>query len=436
MNVSRRRLLQLLTSAGVVTPLGTMFGRNAAAAPSDVKALFVYVPDGVIPSLWHPTGSGGDLSLPSMSEPLAPILDDLVFVRGLDMYAGGATHEGGAAKVLTGDSPTSLDVFLGAEVGAGMPHQSVQLGVATNFQGGGDKLVSYLSGSPISPDDDPINAFDRLFSSLNSGGGGMDDGPTLAQLRAGSVLDSAMDDIERLQNTLGTAEREKLDVHLDALREVEQRVTGDLSLSCSEVMWNEEGYANSDADNYPTTYHREDNFELIGKLQMDQLTLALGCGVTRVGTLTWSHAVSPTRIPTTGATRANHDASHYGSDTAGDIAQDFIAHRRWFMEQFVYLIERMRSIPDAGGTLLDNALVFLCTEINDGNLHDHADMPFLLAGGASGQLAGGRSLDFRGTAGGENEAHTKLLVSMANMMGVDIDTYGYDGKGPGGLDGL
>ncbi len=434
MNVSRRRMFQLLASAGVASPLGTMFGRNAAAAPSDVKALFVYVPDGVIPELWHPTGTGSNLVLPSMSEPLAPVVDDLVFVRGLDMYAGGTTHEGGVAKVLTGDSDISLDVFLGEEVGGETAHRSVQLGVGTTFQGGGDKMISYVSGSPISPDDDPINAFDRLFAGLGQGGG--DGGPTLEQLRAGSVLDSALDDVERLQSVLGAAEREKLDVHLDALREVEQRVTGEITASCKEVVWNEEGYANSDADNYPTTYHREDQFETVGKLQVDQLTLALACGVTRVGTLTWSHAVSPTRIPSTGASRANHDASHYGADINGEIAADFIAHRRWFMEQFVYLIERMRSIPDAGGSLLDNSIVFLCTEINDGNLHDHNDMPFLLAGGASGQLATGRSLDYRGEAGGENEAHTKLLVSIANMMGVDIETFGYDGKGPGGLAGL
>lgn len=436
MNRSRRRMLQLLASAGVATPLGTMFGRNAAAAPSDVKALFVYVPDGVIPSLWHPSGSAGSLVLPSMSEPLAPVVDDLVFVRGLDMYAGGATHEGGVAKVLTGDSDVSLDVFLGEETGGGLAHRSVQLGVGSTFQGGGDKLISYVSGSPISPDDDPINAFDRLFSGLNSGKGGGGKGPTLEQLRAGSVLDSAIDDIDRLQSVLGSAEREKLDVHLDALREVEQRVTGQVTASCDEVVWNEEGYANSEADNYPTTYHREDNFGLVGKLQMDQLTLALACGVTRVGTLSWSHAVSPTRIPETGASRANHDASHYGSDIAGEIAADYIAHRRWFMEQFAYLIERMRSIPDTTGSLLDNSIVFLCTEINDGNLHDHSDMPFLLAGGACGQLETGRSLDYRGTAGGENDAHTKLLVSIANMMGVNIETFGYDGKGPGGLDGL
>jgi hypothetical protein len=430
-------MLQLMASAGVVTPLGTMFARNAAAEPGNAKALFVYVPDGVIPELWHPSGSSGNLTLPSMTEPLAPVLDDLVFVRGLDMYAGGGTHEGGAAKVLTGVSDVSLDVFLGEQVGGGMPHRSVQLGVGTTFQAGDDKFISRVSGSPISPDDDPINAFDRLFSGIDTGGGGSGGQPTFEQLRAGSVLDSAITDLNRLQDSLGTAEREKLDVHLDALREVEQRATGMLTASCDEIVWNEEGYANSDADNYPTTYHREDNFGLVGKLQMDQITLALACGVTRVGTLTWSHAVSPTRVPETGSSAGHHDASHYGSDINGPLAADYIANRRWYNEQLVYLIERMRSIPDTGGTLLDNVVMFLVTDINDGNLHDHQDMPFLLAGRACGQLETGRSLDYRGAGqGGENEPHTKLLVSIARMMGADIDTFGYTGHGMGGLDGL
>jgi len=435
LSLGRRRMLQLLGMAGVTSPLALTLGRNAVAAPDDVKALFLYVPDGVIPDLWHPMGDTTNFTLPTMSEPLTPVIDDLVFVRGLNMYAGGATHEGGVAKLLTGDSDVSLDVFLGEQVGGSTPHSSVQLGVGTTFQAGDDKAVSYVGGGPISPDDDPINAFDRLFGSLDPSMG--NEGPTRDQLRTGSILDSAIGDVTRMQDVLGATEREKLDVHLDALREVEQRVNGDITASCSEVVWNTEGYANSDADNYPKTYHREDNFGLVGKLQMDQLVLALGCGVTRVGTLTWSHAVSPTRIAETGATRANHDASHYGSDAGGEIAADFIAHRRWFMEQLVYLIESMRSLPDpSGGTLLDNVVVFVGTDINDGNLHDHNDMPFLLAGGAAGQLETGRSLDYRGTAGGENDAHTKLLVSIAGMMGVNIDTFGYDGKGAGGLSGL
>ena len=158
--------------------------------------------------------------------------------------------------------------------------------------------------------------------------------------------------------------------------------------------------------------------------------------MTRVASLMWSHPVSPTRIPSLAASSANHDASHYGADLSGPLAQDFIAYKRFFCEQLVYLVQRMQEIPDGDGTLLDNTILFMGTDINDGNQHDHDDMPFVLAGRAGGQLATGRSLDYRGTAGGEDEAHSKLLVSIANMAGVPIEEFGYTGKGTGGLPGL
>ena len=97
---TRRSFMKMMGAAGVASPLALMLGRNAIAAPGDVKVLFFYAPDGVIPELWHPTGGTTDFTLPEMSEPLTPVIDDLVFVRGLEMYAGGTTHEGGIADPL------------------------------------------------------------------------------------------------------------------------------------------------------------------------------------------------------------------------------------------------------------------------------------------------------------------------------------------------
>jgi hypothetical protein len=86
---------------------------------------------------------------------------------------------------------------------------------------------------------------------------------------------------------------------------------------------------------------------------------------------------------------------------------------------------------------LDNTQVLLCTELGDSNLHDHARVPFVLAGGAGGQLSTGRYLDYRGRGkDGGNETHTKLLVSMAQAMGVSVDSFGYTGHGTGPLEGL
>ncbi|MCA9653770.1 MAG: DUF1552 domain-containing protein [Myxococcales bacterium] len=431
---TRRSFLQMLGAAGVASPLALTLGRNALAAPGDVKVMFVYVPDGVIPSQWHPTGGTTDFTLPSMSAPLEAVREHLVFVRGLKMYAGGATHEGGVAKLLTGAGDVSLDVFLGDQLGGTTPHKSVQLGVAANFQNGSGS-VSYIGpGQPVAPDDNPLSAFDRLFGDLESPTEPA--GPDWERIRSTRVIDRAIDDVSRLRSRLGSTERDKLDIHLDALHEVEAQIKGTLTGSCDQVVWNSEGFAVSETDYYPKTWEKEEHFALVGKLQMDLAVLALSCGVTRVSTLMWSHPVSPTRIPGIGTTAANHDASHYGADLGGPLAQDYIAYKRFFCEQLVYLLQQMAAIPDGDGSLLDNTILFMGTDINDGNLHDHDDMPFLLAGGAGGQLATARSLDYRGTAGGEDEAHSKLLVSIANLAGVPIDEFGYTGHGAGPLPGL
>jgi hypothetical protein len=106
------------------------------------------------------------------------------------------------------------------------------------------------------------------------------------------------------------------------------------------------------------------------------------------------------------------------------------------MDRFVTLVQKLAATPDAGGTLLDNSLVVLVSELGDSNRHDHDRVPFVLAGGAGGALKTGRFLDYRRKNAGENEPHTKLLVSIANAVGVPIESYGFTGKGKGPLPGL
>ena len=169
---------------------------------------------------------------------------------------------------------------------------------------------------------------------------------------------------------------------------------------------------------------------------MDLAVLALSCGLSRVVTLMWSHAVSPTKIPGV-TTIGNHDSSHYGTNPGSATGMQFIANRRWYMEQFAGLVQRMKATPYGDSNLLDHTVVYLCSDINDGDLHDHRSMPFVLAGGSKAGLRTGRFLDFTSKGqGGQNETHAKLLVSIARGLGDPIDSYGYTAMGTGGLAGL
>lgn len=431
-SMNRRDLLRGLGATALLAPFAQLPALRRAQAAAPKHAMFVYVPDGCIPDRWHPSGSETSFTLPEMSQPLEVIKQHLVFVDGLTMYAGGATHEGGIAKVLTGVGPKSLDVYLGEQIGTGTPHRSLQLGVGSTFQAGSSGMSYVGEGQPVMPDDDPLNAFARVFGV--AAGGSADQ--ALAKRKKQSIVDASLADLNALSKRLGNTEKEKLDVHLASLRELEGRLSGAATAGCMTSGFNATGFSVSPTDYYPKTFHKEENFKLVGELQMDLAVLALSCGATNVVSLMWSHSVSPTRIAETGVAQGNHDASHYG-DPNSQMAKDFAKLKRWFMDRFVYLIQKMEKTPDAGGgSLLDNTVVVLCSELGDSNLHDHHRVPFVLAGGKALGLKTGRFLNYQKKNAGENEPHTKLLVSVANAAGVDTDSFGFTGKGKGPLAGL
>ena len=418
----------------VLAPFMSSLLASRAQAAVRKRVMFVYVPDGCIPARWHPTGSETNFTLPEMSAPLEPIKKHLVFLDGLTMYSGGATHEGGAAKLLTGVGPKSIDVFLGEKIAGAAPFGSLQLGVGAMFENGSGSISYIGDKQQVNPDDDPTNVFTRVFGNV----GGSPDAD-LAKRKKQSVLDAVLGDLSSLKAQLGSTEKQKLDVHTDSLREVEKRLMGGAltggGASCMMPTLDRRGFVLNPMDYYPKTYHKEDNFKIIGQMQMDMAVLALSCGATNVATLMWSHAVSPTHLKETGVSTGNHDASHYGTPDSQN-AKDFVTLKRWFMTQFVYLIQKMEMTPDEGGSLLSNTLVVLCSELGDSNNHDHERVPFVLAGGAGGALKTGRFLDYRGKNKGKNEPHTKLLTTVANAMDVKIDTFGYAAEGTGLLTGL
>jgi hypothetical protein len=413
---------------GALIPLSIGVGiRPVLAGTGPKRAVFFFIPDGCVPSLFHPRGTEFDFALSPMTAPLESVKKDCVFVSGLTMYEGGGSHEGGVAKVLTGNSTQSLDVFLAQEIGRTTRFSSIYLGVHGTHEG--NTFFSYLPGNKArTPEDNPVAAFRALFGDVTGGAGG----PALDP-RA-SVLDVTRDELESLAARLGTSEKAKLELHLDALREVEQRVAGAGAPvqggSCQPASFNREGFTVPEGFNgYPAVFNREESFELVGKLQMDLAVQALACDVTRVVSIQWSHPVSPTRMAFTGSTQRHHDASHYGNPESS-TAQNFVLLQAYYTGRLKYLIDELRKRPDGDGTLLDSTLIVLFSELGDSNIHDHNNMPFILAGGGGGTLSGGRYLDF------PREAHSKLLVSVANAMDVPIDSFGFTGRGRGGLPGL
>ena len=88
-------------------------------------------------------------------------------------------------------------------------------------------------------------------------------------------------------------------------------------------------------------------------------------------------------------------------------------------EMFAYYIDRLASVEDGDGTLLDSAMVMYGSGLSDGNRHNHHDLPTLLVGGAGGRLAGGRHVQVA-----EDTPNTNLFLAMLDKLGVPIDKMG------------
>ncbi|MFT4626288.1 MAG: hypothetical protein ACI8PZ_004965 [Myxococcota bacterium] len=423
MRFSRRGLLQSLGAAALLGRTGSARAEAGVAK----RILFVYIPDGVVgvaedgsPSEWHASGTEHDFVLGHASQPLAPWADRCLFLNNLFLGTEDS-HEEGARMLLTGrfgGYGPSIDQLLARTVGASDPWPLLYLGAQSTIDFADHHWLSFPTDGvhrTVPPEDDPRRAFSQLF-------GGMDSGPLR---RRRSVLDLVTADLADLRGQLGSVERSRLDLHTDALREVENRLDGlpgcDPSVDLSGIT--DDGLASPEA------------FPAILRAQTENMVLAMACGLTRVGVLQASHHTSlvlMSRFVTPPEDPAGwgpfrdyeydaHTASHYGMVRDATIQARYAHYRAgrvWYEEQLAYLLSRLAEIPEGDGTMLDHSLVVRVSEVSDGQTHTHTNMPFLVAGEGCGTVRTGRLLD---TAGG---LHSDLWIALAQAMGAPVESFG------------
>ena len=436
MKFSRRALL----GSAAALPLSGLFNVAEAGSGTAERVIFLYFPDGVPAwseagdtSLWHASGSEWDPYLPQVVAPLEDWKDRCLFFRGLS--SGGTdngSHPGGAQKLLTAvdyGNGESIDNYLARTAGYDRAWRHLYLGVQANYNSAsGDKHVVYPSaGTTISPQDDPRQAFEDLFGSWTSSGSGDTGGSSSSgDLK---VVQSLLEETQALRSQLGGVEKDKLDYHVESLLELEARYSGSSSGGTGSASCEEPGLSfDSSLDLYDPG-----NFPAIAKAQMDLAILAMECGLTKVATIQMSHHTSElimSRFPDTDMydpdyDMRSHQASHYGSshDWGSREFTAFVQQRVWFVEQLRYLMEQLDARPEGGGTMLDNSVLVLCTEVCDGNTHQHDDLPILLAGGAGGAFSTGRLVDVG------YRRHGDLWASVAQAMGQEVWSWGDGSSG-------
>jgi hypothetical protein len=432
--LSRRAVLRGLGGVTIGLPfLGAMQG-TARAVDFPKRLVIFFSANGTIPGAWTPSGGEYDFAFGPILSPLEPHKGEVIVIDGVDNEAAhhgpGDGHQTGIGTLLTGtelnegtlfcegacDDPSqtvgwgggiSVDQHIANEISKTTTTKfgSLELGVQVNSANIWSRM-SYLAGDqPVPPRDDPAQNFDDIFGDLTADPFG------LATLRAKRhrVLDAVMEDYALLNKTLGAEDRHKLEAHLTAVAEVEKRldVINQLGGACQLP----------DVVN-PGDIYADENFPEIGRLQMDLLVMSLACDLTRVGSIQWSTSVSNKQFGWLGISEGHHDLSHDGDENADSQAK-LVQINTWYAEQFAYLLQKMKDVPEGEGTMLDNTAVLWVNELGIGNTHSRRDQPFVLAGSCGGYFKTGRYLNFDG-----GKYHNDLLVSLCHAMDFPLSTFG------------
>jgi hypothetical protein len=162
------------------------------------------------------------------------------------------------------------------------------------------------------------------------------------------------------------------------------------------------------------------------RLMADMLVLAFQSDLTRIATFMIANEGSNRSYREIDITDGHHDLSHHGGDTKKHAKIREI--NRFHVRQLAYLLEKLKSIKEGDGTLLDHSMIVYGSGIGDGNRHNHDDLPVLLAGGGNGTIATGRHVRYE-----QETPMTNLFLSMLDRVGVSVP---FLGDSTGRLSGL
>ncbi len=425
--LSRRSVLRGVGSACVALPLLEIMGGWDGPTPLPKRFVVFWTPNGTVIENWRPTGSEKVFQFGSILKPLEPYQSDILVVDGVDQlsaYEGpGDAHQKATGQGLTGTelqegdfkgdggnsagwgNGISIDQAIANAVGNQTKFSSIEFGVNVYGANVGSRISYRGPAQPIPPENDPVAGFDRLFDGFAA-----DPDAALRRIAERKVVLGAVgEDYQKLIKKVGTADRIKLQAHLDAVRDIEMRLgsEGVIGGACVKP---ELGVVPKPTD--------VGNTPVIGKLQMDLLAMALACDMTRVASIMWNNSATAKPFPWLGIAEGHHELAHRG-DEDKDAFEKLTKINTWYAEQFAYLVAKLKSMPEGEGSVLDNTLLIWVNEHQKGNNHDRDQIPYVIAGGAGGAVKTGRWLQVPGKV-----PHNNLFVSCMNAMGLPDKTFG------------
>jgi hypothetical protein len=302
----------------------------------------------------------------------------------------------------------TLDQVVAQSIGQDTPLPSLELMIESGSLSCGDGLscayrntISWQSPTaPLPMQNNPQVVFERLF-----GDGSTQEERQARRIQSQSLLDSVAEQIATLERTLPAEDRSRLDMFLTDVREIERRIA-------------RAGQQVSDDLDVPTRPSGiPDDVEEHIKLMMDLQVLAWQADITRVSTLLMGMELTNTVYPNSGIRESFHILSHHSN--LQESKDRFAILNRYHVGLFADLLIKLDSLPDGDGSLLDHSMLLYGSGMSDGNEHNHSPLPVLLAGGASGRLAGNRHIEVT-----PDTSMSNLLLAMLLKLGVQRDSFG------------
>ena len=435
--LSRRAVLRGIGAAvalpwlEAMSPATAWAGDVGGAGGIPRRIAFLYVPNGVHMADWTPAETGSGFGMPPTLKPVETFRDDLLVLSGLEQQNAsplgdeGGDHARSLACFLTGAHPlktdganiragVSIDQVAAMQIGHRTRLPSLELGIDPSAQAGScdsgyscaySSNISWKSENmPMAKEIDPGLLFDRLFGSRPRDASPAD--RARRERRQRSVLDFVLEDARQLHSQLGANDRRKIDEYLNAVREIERRI--------EQARAFEAGARPAPGVARPGGIPSDLREHI--RLMLDLLALAFQADVTRIGTFMFANEASNRAYPFLKVPDGHHDLSHHGNDPKKH--EKIKAINRFHVEQFAYLLGRLKSMKEGDGTLLDQVMVVYGSGISDGDRHNHDDLPILLAGKGGGSITPGRHVKY------DSVPLNNLYLAMLDRMGVRVDRHG------------
>ena len=427
MALPRRTFLKGLGASVALPLLDSMvpaFTAQAATVANTPRRLgYVFIPMGMNPAPWTPTEVGKLTRLSPSLAALTPHLEHVTVVTNMELENAHTTgnHASSNAAFLSclrGKRTEGSDYELGVTVdqvaaqsiGGDTPIPSLELGTDMIVQVGScdngyacvyQNSLSWASPTaPLPTEADPRVVFERLF-----GDGGTPDQRRAEMKKNASILDWVLDDMSKLQHSLGAGDRTTVDEYVTTVREVERR-----------IQLAEQQTASSPLPDLtrPTSVPVE--WEDHVKLMYDLQVLAMQADLTRVITFQMAREASTRAYPQIGVPEPHHPVSHHVNDP--EKLAKLAKINAYHVSLFAYMVERMASTPDGDGSLLDHSTFMLGSGMGNPDVHDHRNLPIIVARGGGDKAWGGRHVKYD-----ELTPLANLHLALLDDVGVHLDRF-------------